>query len=82
MGLNLIYDNGCGFKVESAGIEPTQYEINTMTASDWVEEELGKTEKAALDPAYQLLNEVLAYRAALKEYRANNYQGERPALEI
>ena len=80
--LNVISDNGCGFVIRSAGRELSATERDEISAAAWVDAELEKTRDAALDPSYPLLKEVLAYRAALKLYRDNGYQGDRPALEV
>lgn len=80
--LNLIYDNGVGFVIESAGRELTAHESEMLLSEDWVAQQLDQTAKAALDPDYPALTQVLEYRAALRAYRDNNYEGERPQLEI
>lgn len=80
--LNLIYDNGVGFKIESAGRELTAHENEALLSEEWVSQQLDQTAKAALDPDYPALTQVLEYRAALRAYRDNNYDGERPQLEV
>ena len=80
--LNVIYDNGSGFIIRSAGRELTASELNSIDAGTWVDEQLEQTAKAALDPDYPALTQVLEYRAALRAYRENNYEGDRPQLEI
>ena len=80
--LNLIYDNGAGFVIESAGRELTAYENDKISADEWVTQQLDQTTKAALDPEYPALTQVLEYRAALRAYRDNNYEGDRPQLEV
>lgn len=80
--LNIISDNGCGFVVASAGREYTKEEYAQYFASDWVSQQLDQTSKAALDPDYPALTQVLEYRTALRAYRDNNYEGDRPQLEI
>ena len=80
--LNIISDNGCGFIIRSAGLEPTAEEKEGFTNADWVSQQLDQTAKAALDPDYPALAQVLEYRAALRAYRDNNYEGDRPQLEI
>ena len=80
--LNILSDNGCGFVVASAGREFTGEEYAQSFTSDWVDDRLEQTEKAALDPDYPALTQVLEYRAALRAYRDNNYEGDRPQLEV
>ena len=80
--LNIISDNGCGFVVASAGREYTEEEYAQDFAESWVKEQLEQTEKAALDPNYPALAQLLEYRAALRAYRDNNYEGDRPLLEV
>ena len=80
--LNIISDNGCGFVVESAGSEYTKEEYAQVFTESWVNEQLDQTAKAALDPDYPALAQVMEYRAALRAYRDNNYEGDRPQLEI
>ena len=80
--LNLIYDNGAGFVIQSAGRELTGSEYDKITSDEWVTQQLEQTEKAALDPDYPALTQVLEYRTALRAYRDNNYEGDRPQLEI
>ena len=80
--LNTIYDNGAGFVIKSAGRELTGSEYNKITSDEWVTHQLDQTAKAALDPEYPALTQVLEYRAALRAYRDNNYEGERPLLEV
>ena len=80
--LNVISDNGCGFVVLSAGRSCTEDECAEAESSAWVVQQLAATEKAALDPDYPALTQVLEYRAALRAYRDNNYEGERPQLEV
>lgn len=80
--LNLIYDNGAGFVVESAGRELTSHEKETLLSEEWVAQQLDQTAKAALDPDYPALTQVLEYRSALRAYQGNNFDGERPVLEI
>jgi len=77
--LNVIYDDGFGFVIESCGLSVDSAQLS---ASDWVSQQLNQTTKSALDPAYPALTQVLEYRAALRAYRDNNYEGERPQLEI
>ena len=77
--LNVIYDDGHGFIIESCGL---QVNSENLANSDWVAKQLDQTEKAALDPEYPALTQVLEYRAALRAYRDNNYEGERPQLEV
>lgn len=77
--LNVIYDDGFGFVIESCGL-PVNSE--NLANADWVTQQLEQTAKAALDPEYPALTQVLEYRAALRAYRDNNYDGERPVLEI
>ena len=80
--MNLIYDNGAGFVIESELDAPSDEDMAVMAKSDWVTQQLDQTEKAALDPNYPALVQVLEYRAALRAYRDNNYEGERPLLEV
>jgi len=80
--MNLIYDNGAGFVIESELEAPSDETIAVMAESDWVATQLDQTAKSALDPDYPALAQVLEYRAALRAYRDNNYEGERPVLEI
>ena len=80
--LNTIYDNGAGFVIKSAGLELTNSEYAKITSDEWVTQQLEQTAKAALDPDYPALAQVLEYRAALRAYRDNNYEGERPQLEV
>ena len=80
--LNTIYDNGAGFVIKSAGLELTSEQYDKSSSSVWVTQQLGQTEKAALDPDYPALTQVLEYRAALRAYRDNNYEGDRPKLEV
>ena len=80
--LNIISDNGCGFVVASAGREYTKEEYAQAFTESWVNEQLEQTTKAALDPDYPALTQVLEYRAALRAYRENNYEGDRPTLEV
>lgn len=80
--LNIISDNGCGFVVASAGREYTEEEYAQAFTESWVNEQLDQTAKAALDPDYPALAQVLEYRAALRAYRDNNYEGDRPQLEV
>ena len=80
--LNVIYDNGLGHKILSSGVAADQELVAIISNADWVSQQLDQTEKAALDPAYPALAQVLAYRAALRAYRDNNYEGGRPLLEI
>lgn len=77
--LNVIHDDGHGFVIESCGLSVDSWQLS---ASDWVTQQLDQTEKAALDPEYPALTQVLEYRAALRAYRDNNYEGERPQLEV
>ena len=77
--MNVIHDDGFGFVIKSCGL-PVNSE--TLTAIDWVTQQLDQTTKAALDPDYPALTQVLEYRAALRAYRDNNYEGERPQLEV
>lgn len=77
--LNVIYDDGFGFVIESCGLPVDSAQLS---ASDWVAQQLDQTAKAALDPDYPALAQVLEYRAALRAYRENNYEGERPQLEV
>ena len=77
--LNVIYDDGCGFVIESCGF-PADSE--KLAGADWVSQQLDQTTKAALDPDYPSLTQVLEYRAALRAYRDNNYEGVRPQLEV
>ena len=80
--LNTIYDNGAGFVIKSAGRELTQHESESLLSEEWVTQQLDQTAKAALDPDYPALAQVLEYRTALRAYRDNNYEGERPQLEV
>ena len=80
--LNIISDNGCGFVVASAGREYSKEEYAQVFTESWVNEQLDQTAKAALDPDYPALAQVLEYRAALRAYRDNNYEGDRPQLEV
>ena len=80
--LNIISDNGCGFVVASAGREYTKEEYAQVFTESWVNEQLDQTAKAALDPDYPALAQVLEYRAALRAYRDNNYEGELPLLGV
>ena len=80
--LNTIYDNCAGFVIQSAGRELTGSEYDKITSGDWVSQQLEQTAKAALDPDYPALAQVLEYRAALRAYRDNNYEGDRPLLEV
>ena len=77
--LNVIYDDGFGFVIESCGL-PVNSE--NLANADWATQQLDQTAKAALDPDYPALTQVLEYRAALRAYRDNNYEGERPQLEV
>ena len=77
--LNVVYDDGYGFIIESCGL-PVNSE--NLANADWVSKQLDQTEKAALDPDYPALMQVLEYRAALRAYRDNNYEGNRPLLEV
>lgn len=80
--INTIYDNCAGFVIKSAGRELTGPEYDKITSDEWVTNQLDQTAKAALDPDYPALAQVLAYRAALRAYRDNNYEGDRPQLEV
>ena len=80
--LNLIYDNGVGFVIKSAGRELNQHESEYLLSEEWVTQQLDQTAKAALDPNYPALTQVLEYRTALRAYRDNNYEGERPLLDV
>lgn len=80
--LNTIYDNGAGFVIKSAGRELTKSEYDKITSDEWVTQQLEQTAKAAIDPDYPALTQVLEYRAALRAYRDNNHEGERPQLEV
>ena len=80
--LNVIYDNGLGHKILSSGVAADQELAAIISSADWVATQLDQTTKAALDPDYPALTQVLDYRAALRAYRDNNYEGERPTLEI
>ena len=80
--MNLIYDNGAGFVIESELDAPNDEAMAVMAESDWVTQQLDQTTKSALDPDYPALAQVLEYRAALRAYRDNNYEGERPLLEV
>ena len=80
--LNTIYDNGAGFVIQSAGRELTKHESESLLSEEWVAQQLEQTAKAALDPDYPALTQVLEYRSALRAYRDNNYEGDRPQLEI
>ena len=80
--MNLIYDNEAGFVIESELEVPSDETMAVMAESDWVGSQLEQTEKAALDTEYPALTQVLEYRAALRAYRDNNYEGERPQLEV
>ena len=77
--LNVIYDDGFGFVIESCGL---QVNSENLANADWVSQQLTNTEKAALDPEYPALTQVLEYRAALRAYRDNNFEGDRPLLEV
>ena len=77
--LNVIYDDGHGFIIESCGLPVNS---DNLANADWVTQQLDQTTKAALDPDYPALTQVLEYRAALRAYRDNNYEGERPLLEV
>ena len=80
--MNLIYDNGAGFVIESELDAPSDEDMAVMAESDWIAQQLEQTAKAALDPDYPAIAQVLEYRAALRAYRDNNYEGERPQLEV
>ena len=80
--LNTIYDNGAGFVIKSTGRELTGSEYNKITSDEWVTQQLDQTAKAALDPEYPALTQVLEYRAALRAYRDNNYEGDHPQLGV
>ena len=80
--MNLIYDNGAGFVIESELYVPSDEDMAVMAESDWVTQQLDQTAKPALEPDYPVLTQVLAYRAALRAYRDNNYEGDRPQLEV
>ena len=80
--LSTIYDNGAGFVIKSAGRELTESEYDKIASDEWVSQQLEQTAKAALDPEYPALTQVLEYRTALRAYRDNNYEGERPQLEV
>ena len=80
--MNLLYDNGAGFLIESELEEPSDEAMVEMAECDWTTQQLDQTAKAALDPDYPALTQVLEYRAALRAYRDNNYEGERPQLEV
>ena len=80
--MNLIYDNGAGFVIESELDAPSDEAMAVMAESDWISTQLDQTAKAALDPNYPALAQVLEYRAALRAYRDNNYEGDRPQLEV
>ena len=80
--LIVIKDNGRGCVVKTAGVPLSDSEKAVMENADWVAHELYRTEAAALDPEYPALTQVIEYRAALRAYRDNNYEGERPQLEI
>ena len=80
--LNVIYDNGLGHKILSSGVAADQELVAIISSADWVATQLDQTTKAALDPDYPALAQVLEYRAALRAYRDNNYEGDRPQLEV
>ena len=80
--LNVIYDSGAGHKIMSVGHEADYEYITASANADWVAQQLDQTAKAALDPDYPAFVQVLEYRAALRAYRDNNYEGERPLLEV
>ena len=80
--LNTIYDNGAGFVIKSAGRGLTESEYDKIASDEWVSQQLEQTAKAALDPDYPALTQVLEYRAALRAYRDNNYEGDRPQLGV
>lgn len=80
--MNLIYDNGAGFVIESELEAPSDEAMAVIAESDWVATQLDQTAKAALDPEYPALTQVLEYRAALRAFRDNNYEGERPQLVV
>lgn len=77
--LNVICDDGHGFIIESCGLPVNN---DNLANADWVTQQLEQTAKAALDPDYPALTQVLEYRAALRTYRDSNYEGNRPKLEI
>jgi len=77
--MNVIHDDGFGFVIKSCGLPVN---IEDLANADWVATQLDQTAKAALDPEYPALTQVLEYRAALRAYRDNNYEGDRPQLEV
>ena len=77
--LNVIHDDGHGFVIESCGLLVNS---ENLANADWVAQQLDQTAKAALDPDYPALVQVLEYRTALRAYRDNNYEGERPQLGV
>ena len=79
--LNTITESE-SFIIKSAGLELTSEQYDKSSSSDWVAIQLDQTAKAALDPDYPALAQVLEYRAALRAYRDNNYEGDRPQLEV
>ena len=79
--LNTITESE-SFIIKSAGLELTCEQYQKESSSDWVATQLDQTAKAALDPDYPALTQVLEYRAALRAYRDNNYEGDRPQLEV
>ena len=79
--LNTITESE-SFIIRSAGLELTSEQYDKLAASDWVAIQLDQTEKAALDPDYPALTQVLEYRTALRAYRDNNYEGDRPQLGV
>ena len=80
--LNVIYDSGSGHRILSSGHAADQEYMTALENSGWVSSQLDQTTKAALDPEYPALAQVLEYRAALRAYRDNNYEGDRPQLEV
>ena len=79
--LNTITESE-SFIIKSAGLEFTSEQYDKLSSSYWVTTQLDQTAKAALDPDYPALTQVLEYRAALRAYRDNNYEGNRPLLEV
>lgn len=77
--MNVIRDDGFGFVIKSCGLPA---DSTHLANSDWVSSQLDQTAKAALDPEYPALTQVIEYRAALRAYRDNNYEGVRPQLEV
>ena len=79
--LNTITESE-SFIIKSSGLELTCEQYQKASSSEWVSQQLDHTAKAALDPDYPALAQVMEYRAALRAYRDSNYESDRPQLEI